>query len=135
LKVLKIHIIIALLLCVANSTNAANGCYVSGTGRMYYQTPNGANTMFQGASFYVNLAQCSNGGEYFGNLSSTATNCWAVYDGSGSTTSSSNYLVTGKKATYTLLTCPIDTYSLLLVASIASLGFFFLRRMSFNSQV
>ncbi|MES2653544.1 MAG: hypothetical protein V4663_17535, partial [Bacteroidota bacterium] len=108
--------------------NAVNGCYVVGTARMYYQTPNGTNTLFEGAGFYVDINQCSNGGQYFGSLSSTNTNCWAVYDGSGSKNQSSNYLVSGKKATFTVLTCPIDDYILPFMMVLGGIGFFALRR-------
>ena len=118
----------SLFLCFAAVASADNGCYVVSTGRMYYQTPRSNNTLFEGAGFYVDLAQCSNNGQYFDNLSSTNTNCSAVYDGSGSKNQASNYLVSGKKATFSVYTCPIDDYILPSMIVLGCIGFFALRK-------
>lgn len=120
-----------LFVIVSLGSWAANGCYVAGTGRMYYDNPasgGGGNTYYQGTAYYVNQASCSGNGQYFGSLSTTNTNCWAVYDGSGSTNNSSNYLVSGKKATFTVFTCPLDANTLGLLLGTLVLGYFFISK-------
>ncbi len=134
----KRYILTALLFWVVNFTYAAtDGCYVAGSGAMYYQTPTPGDptTFFEGAAFYTDFSQCSNGGQYFTLVTTSGVSCWASYKGSGSKTNSSRYNVSGTKATFDLYLCPLDTYTILLLSSIAGLGFFVLRRTHFTTTV
>ena len=126
------YILLGLLVCIAFIANAqTNGCYVSSSDRMYYQTPTPGNptTYFEGAAYYISQEDCTGTGQFFSISSGpSGNNCWAGYQGNGSKTNSAKYDFQGKKATFNLLVCPIDTYTSILLGLTAILGFFFLRR-------
>ena len=133
MNTVKWRIVVVLFLCFAGVANAqTKGCLEIATGRMYYQTPTPASstTYFVGSGYYDSEANCTS--QYYSVVTTSNTNCYASYDGSGPSNSSSNYYITGKKRTFNVLNCPIDEYTLSLLAIMGSLGVFYLRRMVFN---
>lgn len=126
------YLITSLFLCFALGANAATkGCLELATGRMYYQTPTPAssNTYFLGSAFYTDEANCTD--QYYTVASTSSSNCYAYYKGTGKKNKASSYYITGKKRTFNLLNCPIDDYILPLLLVVGTVGCFYLRRLEF----
>ncbi|MGF1925387.1 MAG: hypothetical protein ACQUHE_14520 [Bacteroidia bacterium] len=133
MNALNKYLLAVLLICFASMASAqTNGCYVSGTLRMYYQTPTPANptTYFEGSAYHLNQDYCGTVSQYYTFASGpSGSNCWASYKGSGSKTNSSRYNIAGKKATFNLVVCPIDDYIVPLMLASGGFGCFYLRRL------
>ena len=143
MRVVVKYVIGAMLLFMTSIANAqTNGCYVVGTDKMYYQTPTPGDptTFFEGAAFYISQANCSGNGQFFSIASGpSGINCYADFDGngngSGAKTNPSKYNIQGVKATFNLLICPIDGYTVFLMALLAGVGFIFLRRTATTTAI
>lgn len=129
---LKFVTITIILIFSFFSSKADNGClvFVSGAPKVYYEEPYTSNTYWAGTGRYGDWANCIAGNsasDSYYDVVSTSSTCYAGYDGSGSKTSSSNYMYTGNKVVFNRLYCPIDDYVPLFLIVIGIVGFVFLR--------
>lgn len=122
MKCLKV-IFTFLLIFASVDIFAQTGCYVSTMDRIYTPVIPGLNVALLSGFYNTNCPPGSTTSTLFANVSSSGSTSCTIVASLGGTV-----LASGFVRNYTMLQCPIDDYSWILIASSASLAFFKIRK-------